>query len=68
MIRNVDKWRAWEDSYHASQAPDPKRAFALAEALYEEARALGVWKEPFTLDRIAHKIRLARTLNVRRAP
>jgi hypothetical protein len=68
MIRDIEKWRAWEDSYHASRRPDAQRGFALAEALYEEARALGVWAEPFTIDRIAHKIRLARILNVRRAP
>lgn len=64
MIRDVHKWRKWEDAYRASQAPDPARGFVLVEALYEEARALGVWDEPFSIDRIAHKIRLARALNV----
>jgi hypothetical protein len=68
MIRDIEKWRAWEDAYRASRLPDPPRAFKLAEAMYNEARALGVWNEPFTLERIAHKIRLARILNVRRAP
>jgi hypothetical protein len=68
MIRDIEKWRAWEDGYRASQPPDAQRGFALVEALYQEARALGVWHEPFTVDGIAHKIRLARTLNVRRTP
>jgi hypothetical protein len=66
MIRDIEKWRAWEDAYRASQPPDPQRGFALAEALYQEARALGVWHRPFTLDQITHKIRMARILNVPR--
>jgi hypothetical protein len=39
MIRDIEQWRAWEDAYRASQPPDPQRGFALAKALYQEARA-----------------------------
>lgn len=71
MIRNIKRWRAWEDAHIAAEPPNPERAFAIVEALYREARALGVWHRPFTLESIQHKIQLAKALNVRiadRAP
>ena len=64
MIRNLKRWQAWEDAHIAGQPPDPARAFAIADALCREARTLGVWNTPFTLESICHKIQLAKVLNV----
>ena len=55
MIRNLQRWRAWEVAHIARQPPDAVRAFAIADALYLEARALGVWNTPFTMESIRHK-------------
>lgn len=66
MIRNLKRWQAWEDAHIASEPPNPARAFAIADALYHEAKALGVWEQPFTVESIRHKIELARILHVSR--
>lgn len=66
MIRNLKRWRDWEDAHIAAEPPNPERAFAMADALYQEAKALGVWEQPFTIDSIRHKIELARALHVSR--
>jgi hypothetical protein len=65
MIRNLKRWQQWEDAHIAAEPPNPQRALAIANALYLEAKALGVWDQPFTLDSIRHKIQLAKALNVR---
>ena len=68
MIRNLKRWQAWEDAHIAQQPPDPVRAFAIAHALYLEARTLGVWNTPFTMESIQHKIQLAKALNIPHVP
>lgn len=64
MIRNTERWRAWEDAHIASRPHDVARAFAMADALYQEAKALGVWDRPFSIEDIRHKIELAKLLRV----
>lgn len=64
MIRDRKYWREWEAAYRREQAPDPGRAFRIVEALHQEARALGAFGDPVSLDRLAYKIKLARALNV----
>jgi hypothetical protein len=66
MIRNLKRWQQWEDAHIASEPPNPARAFAIAEALCREAKVLGVWDQPFTVESISHKIELARALHVSR--
>ena len=72
MIRNPEqslrwrRWQQWEDAHIASEPPAPSRAFAIADALYCEAQALGAWDQPFTVESIRHKIELARALHVSR--
>lgn len=65
MIRNLKRWQAWEDTHIAKQPVDVASAFATVEALYLEARSLGAFSTPFTIDSIRHKIQLAKVLNVR---
>lgn len=59
-------WAAWESTHIAAEPPNPKRALVIVEALYREARALGVWHQPFTMESIQHKNTLAKALHVRR--
>jgi hypothetical protein len=37
----VQRWQQWKNAHIAGEAPDPARAFALAEALYREAKCAG---------------------------
>ena len=67
MIKNRALWNEWETNYIRSRRPDFVRNLHLVEALYAEARALGALGQPDLPDRLAHKIRLARALNVRTA-
>ena len=64
MIRDRTLWKEWESAYMRSQPPDFARGLRIVEALYSEARALGALDQPDRPDRLAHKIGLARALNV----
>ena len=66
MIRNIQRWQQWEDAHIASEPSNPSQAFAIADALYREAKSLGVWDQPFTIESIRHKIELAKALHVSR--
>jgi hypothetical protein len=55
--------RAFEDEYLRSRPPDYERNLRIFEALYEEARALGVLPPKDPLHGIDHCIALARALN-----
>lgn len=68
MIKDTKFWREWEDHYLRSQPPDFVRNLRLVEAMYEEARALNAFPGFEPPDRLAHKIRLARALNLSRTP
>ena len=67
MIRNRALWNEWETAYIRSQRPDFVRNLRIFEELYAEARALGALNHPDLPDRLVHKIKLARALNVRTA-
>ena len=67
MIKNRALWSEWEADYVRSQRPDFAVSLRIVEALYAEARALGSLDQPALSDRLAHKIKLARALNVRTA-
>ena len=64
MIKNRVLWNEWETAYIRSRRPDFASSLRIVEALYAEARALGALDRPDHPDRLAHKIRLARALNV----
>ena len=64
MIKNRALWNEWETAYIRSQRPDFARNLRIVEALYAEARAFGALDRPDRPDRLAHKIKLARALNV----
>jgi len=67
MITNPALVEAFEDAQARQDAPDFFRNIRLVDALYQEARALGVFPLKDPLDGIEVDIRLARALNVRTA-
>ena len=66
MIRNPHLVRAFEDERARGDVPDYFRNARIVEALYREARALGVFPGPDPLAGIEADIALARALNVRK--
>lgn len=60
MIRNVDKWRAWEDEYIRRTPIDVAQNFRIADALYEHARAMGALPLADPWEGVEDKIRVAR--------
>ena len=67
MIKDRALWKDWESAYIRSQRPDFARGLKIVDALYAEARALGALNQPDRPNRLAHKVSLARALNVRTA-
>jgi hypothetical protein len=65
MIRDVSKWQAWERDYIRDTPPDFARNLAIADAMYEQAKALGIFPMADPLEGIEDCIRLARLINVR---
>jgi len=65
MIKNPELIQTMEDDLARSQAPDYFRNLRTFEALYEEARILGILPLRNPLDGIDVDIRLAAVLNVR---
>ena len=63
MIRRPDLVEAFEREYQRRQPHDYRQNLRIAEALYAEARALGVLPLKDPLDGIEVKIRLAKALN-----
>ena len=65
MIKNPELIQKMEDDLARSQAPDYFRNLRIMEALYQEARLLGILPLRDPLDGIDVDIRLAAALNVR---
>jgi hypothetical protein len=69
MIRDVDRWQAFEDEWIASQKPDLAENLRLVDGMYELARKLGQFTAEDAMDGIEKTIRVAKVINcVRRAP
>lgn len=67
MITNPAIVEAFESAQVRREAPNFPHNLRLVDALYQEARALGVFPLNDPLDGIEVDIRLARALNVRTA-
>lgn len=65
MIKNRALLREFEESQLRKEAPDYHRNFRIFEALYHEARLLGIFPLKNPLDGIEVDIHLARVINVR---
>jgi hypothetical protein len=68
MIKDVKRWREWEAEYIAKTPADYARNVELTQALYEQARALGIFPLVNPLEGLDVKIHLAKVVNVRSSP
>ncbi len=66
MIKNPRTVSSFEDAMIRQSAADYRRNLKMVEALYLEARALGIFPLKDRLDGIDSDIRLARVMNVRK--
>lgn len=64
MIRDAERFAQWERAYLRSEPVDFFKNLRLVDALYAEARALGIFPLKNPLDGLEVKIRLAKVLNV----
>jgi hypothetical protein len=64
MIRDKVAWEKWERDFLASEPPDFWKNLRLVEAMYEHARALGVFPLADPLDGLETKLWLAKVINV----
>jgi len=64
MIRDRAAWAEWENEYRRSTPPDFFRNLRIFEALYQEARMLGILPAKDPLVGMEHKIHLAKAINV----
>lgn len=64
MIQNVAEWEAWERGQLRNEPVDIAKNFALLDAMYEQARALGVFPVADPLEGLEEKICFAFALNV----
>lgn len=64
MIRDPAAWQQWEDNYYRNSPPVYTRNLALYEAMYRQARLLGLFPLAQPLKGIEDKIHLARVINV----
>jgi hypothetical protein len=68
VIKARDFWETWEATTILSRPPDFFQNLKLVEAMYEHARALGVFPPADPLEGLETKIRLARVLSVPTTP
>jgi hypothetical protein len=64
MVIQPDLWAEWESGYVASEPADFQRNLKIMEAMYEHARALGVFPLVDPLEGLETDIRVAKALNV----
>ena len=64
MIRNVEKWRKWEDDYIAPERDSHADSLRLADSMIALAAQFGVFPPLDPFDGMEHKIALAKALNV----
>jgi hypothetical protein len=63
MIRDVERWRAFEADWIARQKPDFYENLRLVDAMYELARKLGKFTAEDALDGLENTIRLAKVIH-----
>jgi hypothetical protein len=65
VIKDLTLWERWERGTVLRHPVDFRRNLRLLDAMYEEARALGVMAVPAGLEGLESRLRLAKVLNVR---
>jgi hypothetical protein len=67
MLQNAKLFEAWERQWVQSHPINFMANFRTFEALYQEARTLGILPLKNPLDGLSEKITFAKALNVRKA-
>ena len=60
MIRNPEKWEAWQREYERNKPVDVERNLRVYQAMYDHAKALGKLERKDPLEGLDFKIRLAK--------
>jgi len=68
MLKNTDELKNFERSQIRRTRPDYFQNLRIFEALYEEARALGIFPLKNSIEGIEVQVRLAQVINVDTAP
>ena len=69
MIRDVDRWRAFEAQLSSGETLNLAEKFRILDGMYELARKLGKFTSEDAMDGIEKTLRVARVINsVRRTP
>lgn len=68
MVKNPEKLRAFEVERIKAEPVDIEKNFRILDALYEEARMLGVFPPKDHLEGIEDKVRMARAISGTRGP
>jgi hypothetical protein len=64
VIKDPLYWEKWERETQLRRPADFRANLRLLEAMYEEARALGIMAQPPSLEGLESRLRLAKALNV----
>ncbi len=68
MIKDRIAWEKWETDYIRQTPIDIARNFLIAEALYQEARALGIFPLADPLRGLEDKIRFVKAIHASTTP
>ena len=67
MIKNQRLWESWENGLIRKTKPDIAQNFRLLNAMYDEARSLGLFPPADPLQGLDFKIRWIKMINVSKA-
>lgn len=67
MIKNPEKWEAWERDYKRSQPHGVQRNLKIADDLFDHARKMGALHRDDPLEGLETIIRIARIVNGHRS-
>ncbi len=68
MIKDRAAWEQWETDYVRRTPVDIAHNFRIVEALYQEARALGIFPLADPLQGLEDKIRLVKAIHASATP
>lgn len=64
MIRDIESWNRWEDEQRRLEPVNVEQNFRLMDAMYQEARQLGLFPPSDPLEGLETAILYAKAINV----
>ena len=64
MIRDIQYWNRWEEEFQRQEPVNVEQNFRVMDAMYEEARQLGVFPLSDPLEGLETDILYAKAINV----